>query len=101
MYEESILRTVENEQLLTVAQVCLAFRVSRNWVYKHANGNSQDHLPCLRFGLLARFKYNDVCGYIEARQKGPSGARLAATDGIARAKERRKCRMARKRFQKG
>src|SRR5947209_3395642 len=101
MYEEDVPRTVQDEQLLTVAQVCLAFRVSRDWVYKHANGNSPDHLPCVRFGRLVRFKYSDICSYVEARQKGPSGASLAATDGIARAKERRKRRMARKRFQKG
>ena len=101
MYEGEAPQTVEHEQLLTVGQVCSAFCVSRDWVYKHANGNSLDHLPCVRIGRLLRFKFSDVCKYIEARPKGPSGASLAATDGIARAKERRKSRMARKRFQKG
>src|SRR5260370_29182004 len=52
-------------------------------------------------GRLVRFKQKDVVGYIEARKKGLSSASLAATDGIARAEERRKRQMARKRFQKG
>src|ERR1700722_1820827 len=86
-------------RLLTVSELCLAFGVSRDWVYKHSNNGASDRLPCVRLGRLVRFKHSEVSRYIEARQKGLSGASLAATDGIARAKERRK--MARKRFQKG
>jgi excisionase family DNA binding protein len=86
-------------RLLTVSELCLAFGVSRDWVYKHANNGGMDHLPCVRLGRLVRFKHSEVSRYIDARQKGSPGASLAATDGIARAKERRK--MARKRFQKG
>jgi integrase len=87
--------------LLTVKQVSAAFGVSRDWVYKHSRRDEPDHLPSVRFGHLVRFKHGDVSCYIEARQKGSSGASLTATDGVARAKERRKHRMARKRFQKG
>jgi excisionase family DNA binding protein len=86
-------------RLLTVNELCLAFGVSRDWVYKHANTSGSDHLPCVRLGRLVRFKHSEVSRYINARQKGLPGASLAATDGIARARERRK--MARKRFQKG
>jgi integrase len=88
-----------NCRLLTVSELCLAFGVSRDWVYEHANTGASDGLPTVRLGRLVRFKHSEVSRYIEARQKGLSGASLAATDGIARAKERRK--MARKRFQKG
>ena len=101
MHDESAHTGVNQDQLLTVKQVCHAFGVSRDWVYKHANANESDHLSCVRLGRLVRFKHNDVVGYIEARQKGLSSASLAATDGIARAEERRKRQMARKRFQKG
>ena len=101
MHDESAHTGVNQDQLLTVKQVCHAFGVSRDWVYKHTNANESDHLSCVRLGRLVRFKHNDVVGYIEARQKGLSSASLAATDGIARAEERRKRQMARKRFQKG
>lgn len=90
-----------NGLLLTVAEVCRAFGVSRDWVYKHANHDESNCLPCVHLGRLVRFKRHEVTRYIEARQKGPSGASLIATDRIARAKERRKHQMARKRFQKG
>jgi len=86
-------------RLLTVSELCLAFGVSRDWVYKHANNSGLDHLPCVRLGRLVRFKHSEVSRYIEARQRGLPGASLAATDGIVRAKERRK--MARCHYQNG
>ncbi len=100
MHDEDIHGLPEEHQLLTVTQVCRAFGVSRDWVYKHANTDTADALPCVRLGRLVRFKHSEVSRYLEARQKGPSGASLSATDGIARAKERRP-HMARKRFQRG
>src|SRR4029077_18699213 len=86
---------------LTVKQVCASFGVSRDWVYKRSRRDEPDYLPSVRFGRLVRFKHVDVSRYIAARQKGSSSASLTATDGIARAKERRKHQMARRRFQKG
>ncbi len=101
MHEELTPNGFHPDALLTVKQVCRAFGVSRDWVYKHACRDQPNHLPPVRLGRLVRFKHEDVSRYIETRRKGSSDAALAATDGIAWANERRQHRMARKRFQKG
>jgi len=99
--DKNPMRNAGDDRLLSVAQICLAFGVSRDWVYKHANAATPDRLPSIRLGRLVRFRQGDITRYIESRQKALSDASLAVTDGIARAKGRRKHLMARKRFQKG
>ena len=53
-------------ELLTVADVCDLFRVSKDWIYDEVEAG---RLPYVRLGRKhLRFRRHDLVGYLENRQ---------------------------------
>lgn len=57
--------SIEETQLLTVAQVAQLLQVSKGWVHDHTNGRRRPSLKHVRLGKSVRFKRDDIQAFIE------------------------------------
>jgi predicted DNA-binding transcriptional regulator AlpA len=56
----------ENDRLLKVDEVAEKLRVSVPWVYAHANGHREPHLPSKKYGGARRFLLSEVNHFIQS-----------------------------------
>lgn len=90
------------QKLLTVAELCAVFGVSRAWVYKHTQKGAENPLPVYRLsGRAIRFDPNKILAYLSTREKHRTDATLEPFDEIARVNGKGKWILTRKRFQAG
>lgn len=88
-------------KLLTVREICAATGLSRSFIYQHTKRGASHPIPVVRFGGSVRFDPDQISTYLRSRERHRPSASLNAFDGIARAKRKRRNKLARKRLQTG
>jgi integrase/predicted DNA-binding transcriptional regulator AlpA len=90
------------QKLLTVAELCAVFGVSRAWVYKRTKKGAENPLPVYRLSRRAiRFDPDKISAYLSTRERYRTDATLKPFDEIARVNGKGKWILTRKRFQTG
>lgn len=68
---------VLREELLSAVEVARWLRVSRAWVFEHANGRRRPYLPSVKLGKSVRFRPVDVDAFIRECERFRIRTRIA------------------------
>jgi predicted DNA-binding transcriptional regulator AlpA len=69
--------TLAREELLSAAEVAQWLRVSRAWVFEHANGRRRPRLPSVKLGKSVRFRPVEVDAFIRECERFRIRTRVA------------------------
>jgi hypothetical protein len=62
--------TQNNEDLLTVAELCAWLKVQPSWIYERVRLRTNDQLPHIKLGHYLRFEKPAVVDYLKRSRKG-------------------------------